>query len=52
MKKHICDFCKKSQDKVVLMVAGPDVDICDECVELAYEIVVREQEKKWKEAQK
>jgi hypothetical protein len=34
-----CTFCGKRKDQVALMVAGPGVDICDECVDLANQIV-------------
>ena len=38
-----CSFCGKKQDDVDKLIAGPDVFICDECIELCNEIV---QEKK------
>jgi len=34
-----CSFCGKSQDSVSKLVAGPNVYICDECIELCNEIV-------------
>ena len=34
-----CSFCGKTQDKVKKLIAGPDVYICDECVELCNEIL-------------
>ncbi len=37
-----CSFCGKSQDVVKKLVAGPDVYICDECIELCNEIVAEE----------
>jgi len=36
--KH-CNFCSKSQHSVKKLVAGPDVFICDGCIELCYEIL-------------
>ncbi|MBV8462508.1 MAG: hypothetical protein JO368_04390 [Acidimicrobiales bacterium] len=34
-ERAICSFCRKSQDQVRKIVAGPDgVYICDECVNL------------------
>lgn len=36
---HYCSFCGKSQDLVRKLVAGPNVYICDECVELCNEIL-------------
>jgi ATP-dependent Clp protease ATP-binding subunit ClpX len=38
-----CSFCGKQQEDVEKLIAGPDVFICDECIELCNEIV---QEKK------
>ena len=35
-----CSFCGKNQDEVNKLIAGPDVYICDECVDLCNEIVV------------
>ena len=37
-----CSFCGKTQDQVKKMVAGPDVYICDECINLCHEIVLEE----------
>ena len=34
-----CSFCGKSQDEVAKLIAGPDVYICDECIDLCNEIV-------------
>ena len=39
-----CSFCKKSQDSVKKLVAGPSVHICDECVALCSEIINEELE--------
>ncbi len=36
---HYCSFCGKSQDLVRKLVAGPNVYICDECIELCNEIL-------------
>ncbi len=36
-----CSFCRKSQHVVRKLVAGPQVFICDECVELCM-VIVRE----------
>jgi len=35
-----CSFCGKNQDEVEKLIAGPDVFICDECIELCNEIVL------------
>ncbi len=40
--KLFCSFCGKSQEVVKKLVAGPDVYICDECIELCNEIVTDE----------
>ena len=37
-----CSFCGKTQDQVKKLIAGPDVFICDECVELCNEILDEE----------
>ncbi len=42
-ENYCCSFCGKSQANVRKLLAGPDdVFICDECVELCYEIVKEE----------
>jgi ATP-dependent Clp protease ATP-binding subunit ClpX len=40
---YFCSFCAKSQDDVAQLIAGPGprLFICDECVELCMEIVLR-----------
>ncbi len=51
-----CSFCGKGQEDVNKLIAGPDVYICDECIDLCNEIVqdgegndeVEEQEKSLK----
>lgn len=37
-----CSFCGKTQDQVRKIVAGPNVYICDECINLCHEIVIEE----------
>ncbi|WP_421902029.1 ATP-dependent Clp protease ATP-binding subunit ClpX [Maridesulfovibrio sp.] len=37
-----CSFCSKSQDEVQRLIAGPDVYICDECVQLCNDIMAQE----------
>ncbi|MBQ6935480.1 MAG: ATP-dependent Clp protease ATP-binding subunit ClpX, partial [Clostridia bacterium] len=34
-----CSFCGKSQDQVKKLIAGPEVYICDECVELCLQVM-------------
>ncbi len=39
-KKQLkCSFCGKHQDQVRRLIAGPGVNICDECIELCREII-------------
>ena len=46
-----CSFCGKTQDQVRKLIAGPEVYICDECVDLCNEILDEEFfEEKSKEA--
>ncbi|MFC1745169.1 ATP-dependent Clp protease ATP-binding subunit ClpX [Candidatus Riflebacteria bacterium] len=37
-----CSFCGKGQDQVKKLIAGPEVYICDECIELCNEIIIEE----------
>jgi ATP-dependent Clp protease ATP-binding subunit ClpX len=37
-----CSFCGKRHDEVNKLIAGPDVNICDECVSLCGEIVAED----------
>ena len=42
-KKQLrCSFCHKTQDQVRKLIAGPNVYICDECIELCADIVEEE----------
>jgi len=41
-KKLTCSFCGKSQHDVRKLIAGPNVYICDECVELCNDIIANE----------
>lgn len=39
-KKQLkCSFCGKHQEQVRRLIAGPGVNICDECIELCREII-------------
>jgi len=43
-KKQLkCSFCGKNQDQVKRLVAGPGVYICNECVELCFDIIDEEE---------
>ena len=37
-----CSFCGKHQRQVNKLIAGPDVYICNECVDKCVEIIARE----------
>jgi ATP-dependent Clp protease ATP-binding subunit ClpX len=42
-EKHLrCSFCGKSQDQARRLIAGPNVYICNECVDLCKEIIDEE----------
>lgn len=41
-KRICCSFCGKSQGEVKRLIAGPNVYICDECVDLCYDLVMEE----------
>lgn len=42
-KKNVrCSFCNKTQDQVRKIIAGPDVYICDECIDICAEIIEEE----------
>ena len=38
-----CSFCGKSQNDVTKLIAGPNVFICDECVDLCLDIITEEE---------
>jgi ATP-dependent protease Clp ATPase subunit len=39
MSTSACSFCRKTQDKVMQLVAAPPSYICDECAMLAVEMI-------------
>ncbi len=41
-----CSFCGKRHDQVNKLIAGPDVNICDECVHLCGDIVAEDRARK------
>lgn len=41
-----CSFCGKSRTQVSLLIAGPDVYICDECIYIANTIIFEQFSKK------
>ena len=38
--EYRCSFCKKSQREVRKLIAGPDVYICDECVDICVSVLI------------
>lgn len=46
-----CSFCGKPQEQVKRIIAGPDVYICNECIELCNEIIKEELMHAYDEAQ-
>ncbi|MCY4260557.1 MAG: ATP-dependent Clp protease ATP-binding subunit ClpX [Rhodobacteraceae bacterium] len=41
----VCSFCGKGQKEVRKLIAGPNVYMCDECVDLSVEIIRQETDK-------
>jgi hypothetical protein len=41
-----CSFCGKSQREVEKLIAGPNVFICNECIELCMDILQEERQQK------
>jgi ATP-dependent Clp protease ATP-binding subunit ClpX len=44
-RQHYCSFCAKDQKEVGQIIAGPNVFICDECVEMCMAIVLEHRAK-------
>ncbi len=42
-EENRCSFCGKSADEVDRLIAGPDVFICNECIDLCASIIEREE---------
>ncbi len=54
-KDIACSFCGKTQDQVKRIIAGPNVFICDECIQLCMDIIDQEdtpEDKEWGEIPK
>ena len=49
MEKLFCSFCRKSQDEVATLMAGPDISICSECIECMIGILAENVE--WRDRQ-
>ncbi|MCT4552512.1 MAG: ATP-dependent Clp protease ATP-binding subunit ClpX [Alphaproteobacteria bacterium] len=41
-----CSFCGKSQNEVQKLIAGPSVFICDNCIHLCNDVILKEEEEK------
>jgi ATP-dependent Clp protease ATP-binding subunit ClpX len=39
-----CSFCGKGQGEVKKLIAGPNVYICDECIDLCNDIIAEDYE--------
>jgi ATP-dependent protease Clp ATPase subunit len=46
LRKLRCSFCKRNEDEVAKLVAGPRVYICDQCVTVASRIMEGDQDDK------
>ena len=38
-KRNHCSFCGKAKSEVAVIIEGPHVEICSECVAVSFEIV-------------
>lgn len=38
-RQHYCGFCGKSGDEVERLLAGPCIEVCNECVDLMHKLV-------------
>lgn len=38
-KQHYCGFCGKERDEVERMLAGPCIEICNECIDMMHKMV-------------
>ena len=38
----ICSFCDRNQEEVRKLIAGPQVYICDECIDLCNDIIAED----------
>ena len=45
MAVNNCNFCGKSQKEVLKLISGPQVYICNECIDLCNEILIEEEKK-------
>ena len=45
MAINSCNFCGKGQKEVLKLISGPQVYICNECIDLCNEILIEEEKK-------
>lgn len=38
-KEYVCSFCGKHKQEIKTLISGPGIYICNECVDLCYEII-------------
>ncbi len=41
-KDLVCSFCGKGEEEVKKLIAGPEVYICNECIDLSNNLIVEE----------
>jgi ATP-dependent Clp protease ATP-binding subunit ClpX len=53
-REHLlrCSFCNKSQREVRKLIAGPNVYICDECVDVCLDIIAEDRAREARESQR
>ena len=47
----LCSFCGKHVDEITILIQGPGVTICDECIQLCVEVVMRKHREHYKALQ-
>ncbi len=47
-----CSFCNKSQREVRKLIAGPNVYVCDECVDICLDIIAEDRAREAREARR
>lgn len=38
-KQHWCGFCGKPDDEVERLLAGPCIEVCNECIDMMHKLV-------------
>lgn len=38
-RRHYCGFCGKENDEVEHMLAGPCIEVCNECVDMMHRMI-------------